>query len=84
VAELVRPSESDHRERAKVKRTHGAAAQVKFDTVLKVLLAHDLAALGQGLHSGGPSRGSNWRTPPDRRAHAAGARDIVGGCEFGA
>jgi hypothetical protein len=32
---------------AKLKRALGSGAQVKFDTVLRILLAHDLASLGQ-------------------------------------
>jgi GDPmannose 4,6-dehydratase len=47
--ELVRPSESVPiiGNSDKVKRVLGASAQVKFDAVLRILLAHDLASLGQ-------------------------------------
>jgi GDPmannose 4,6-dehydratase len=47
--DLVRPSEPVPiiGNSAKVKRTLGASAQVKFDGILRILLAHDLAALGQ-------------------------------------
>jgi GDPmannose 4,6-dehydratase len=47
--DLVRPSEPVPivGNSAKVKRVLGASAQVKFDAVLRILLAHDLAALGQ-------------------------------------
>lgn len=47
--ELVRPSEPLPiiGNSAKLKRALGSGAQVKFDTVLRILLAHDLASLGQ-------------------------------------
>jgi len=47
--ELVRPSEPVPiiGNSAKVKGTLGASPQVKFDAILRILLAHDLAALGQ-------------------------------------
>jgi GDPmannose 4,6-dehydratase len=48
-ADLVRPSEQVPiiGDCGKVKRTLGLAPQVRFDGVLRILLAHDLAALGQ-------------------------------------
>jgi GDPmannose 4,6-dehydratase len=47
--DLVRPSEQVPivGDSGKVKRTLGASAEVKFDTILRILLANDLAALGQ-------------------------------------
>jgi GDPmannose 4,6-dehydratase len=47
--DLVRPSEAVHivGNSAKVNRILGVTPRVKFDAILKILLAHDLAALGQ-------------------------------------
>jgi GDPmannose 4,6-dehydratase len=46
---LVRPSEAVPivGDVTKVKRTLGVTPQVKFEAILRILLAHDLAALGQ-------------------------------------
>jgi GDPmannose 4,6-dehydratase len=48
-SDLVRPSESVPiiGNSAKVKRVLGRTPQVKFDATLRILLAHDLASLGQ-------------------------------------
>jgi GDPmannose 4,6-dehydratase len=45
---LVRPSEQIPivGNTAKLRRTLGAAPEVKFETILRILLAHDLAAMG--------------------------------------